>query len=222
MELYELKPGVIRDSRLYRANSAARDAANAEYKAVRPAAMQRGRYTCAFCAWMSRKNNECHHRDGNHANNSEENLVVADNLCHGYHHLGQRASQERYAPDSLGDKTVLAAIPEISASDLNLLQRALGVALMQESEKETAKELLSILASRADAVKAALGTFQPGDIAAAMTRLTAEEYEARDAVCYPLRVLFRHDVLEAEARKFNEDFPGLPFETWNSVLKNAA
>lgn len=221
MELEELKPGVIRDSRLFRANNAAKESANAEYKAVRPAVMQRGKYTCVFCAWVSRKNNECHHKDGNHANNTEENLVVADNLCHGYHHLGQRASQEMHLPGALGDKTVLAAIPEISASDLNLLQRALGVALLQEDARESAKELLDILAGRAEAVEAALGTFKPGDVAAAMARMTNEEYEHRDPVCYPLRVLFRHDVLESEGRKFQEDFPGLPFETWNAVLKNA-
>lgn len=214
----ELKVGVIRDSSLYRANSAGRERADAEYRAVRPSAMATGKYTCAFCGWVSRKNNECHHRDGNHANNSPENFAVADTLCHGYHHLGQRASQDRFAPDNLGDKTVLAAIPEISAADLNLLQRALGVALL-DGDKDTAREIMKVLAERAQAVKASLGTYRPGDIAAAMVRLSDVEYESRDHVCAPLRLLFNQDTLEAEGKKFKEDFPGLPFDSWTSVFK---
>lgn len=213
--------GVIRDSRLFRANSAQREAADAEYRAVRPKSMARGNYTCVFCGWVSRKNNECHHLDGNHANNAEENHAIVDSLCHGYHHLGQRASQERFSADNLGDKTMIAAIPELEAADLNLLQRAIGVALLVPGEEEIAKEILKVLAERATPVKAALGTFRPGDIAAAMTRLSDSEYEDRLNVCAPLRVLFREDVLRAEGAKFNEDFKGLPFDSWTSVINNA-
>lgn len=214
----ELKPGVIRDASLFRANSARREAADAEYKAVRPAAMARGKYTCGFCSWVSRKHNECHHLDGNHANNVPENFVVADSLCHGYHHLGQRGSQDRFAPDNLRDMTLLAGIPEISAADLNLLQRAIGVALLDEKEKQFAKEIMTVLAERAHAVKAALGTFRPADVAAAMARLSDSEYADRDHVCGPIRVLFKQEMLESEGKKFNEDYPGLPIESWSSIF----
>lgn len=218
-EKMELKPGVIRDASLYRANSARREAADAEYRAVRPAAMASGKYTCAFCGWVSRKNNECHHLDGNHANNTPENFAIADSLCHGYHHLGQRASQDRFAPDNLGDKTILAAIPEVPAADMNLLQKALGVALLDEGERAIAREIMKALAERAQSVHAALGTFRPGDVAAAMARLNNDEYANRDAVCGPIRLLFNQETLEAEGRKFKEDYPGLPFDTWTSVVK---
>lgn len=217
-----LQIGVIRDASLYRANNAGRrEAADAEYRAVRPSVMAAGKYTCAFCGWVSRAHNECHHLDGNHANNNPDNLVVADSLCHGYHHLGQRASQERSALDNPVGQTILAAIPEISPSDLNLLQRAVGVALLQEGEREIAKEIMRALAERSEDVAQALGTYQPGDVAAAMTRLSDQEYEQRAAVCGPLRLLFNQDTLEAEGRKFLKDFPGLPFDTWTSVVKHA-
>ena len=181
--------------------------------------MAAGKYTCAFCGWVSRKNNECHHLDGNHANNSPENYAIADSLCHGYHHLGQRASQDRFAPDNLGDKTILAGIPEVSAADLNLLQKALGVALLDKDERGIAREIMKALAERAPSVQVALGTFRPGDVAAAMARLKDDEYANRDAVCAPIRVLFNQETLESEGKKFKEDYPGLPFETWPSVVK---
>lgn len=218
-EKMELKPGVIRDASLYRANSARRESADAEYRAVRPAAMAAGKYTCAFCGWVSRKNNECHHLDGNHANNTPENFAIADGLCHGYHHLGQRASQDRFAPDNLGDKTILAGIPEVAAADLNLLQKAIGVALLNAEERSIAREIMKALAERAHSVQGALGTYRPGDVAAAMVRLTDEEYANRDAVCAPIRVIFNQETLEAEGKKFKEDYPGLPFDTWTSVIK---
>jgi intracellular multiplication protein IcmJ len=216
-----LQVGAIRDDSLYRANSARRDNADAEYRAVRPAAMQAGRYTCVFCSWVSRGNNECHHRDGNHANNTQENFAVVDTLCHAYHHLGQAEVQNRFVAEKLGTKTILAAIPEVPAADLNLLQKAVGVALLQEGEVEMAKSIMRALAERAEPVRDALGSHRPGDIATAMLRLTDQEYENRGAVTGPLRLIFSQDVLEGEGRKFGEDFPGLPFETWKSVFKNA-
>lgn len=222
-EIGPLRIGVIRDSAYYRANSALRDRADAEYKAVRPASMAKGKYTCVYCNWVSREHNECHHKDGNHANNDQSNHLVVDSLCHGYHHIGQRASQERFSADNLGDKTLIAAIPELTAEDLNLLQRAIGVALLDEGEdKEIAREILQILSDRATAVKNALGTFRPGDIAAAMARLSDMQYEERDAVCAPMRVLFRQDLLEAEGRKFKKDYPGLPLESWPAIFREDA
>jgi hypothetical protein len=181
--------------------------------------MAAGKYTCAYCGWVSRINNECHHIDGDHANNTPENYAIADNLCHGYHHLGQRASQDRFAPDNLGDKTILAGIPEVSAADLNLLQKAIGVALLEQEERAVAREIMKALAERALSVQGALGTFRPGDVAAAMARLNDEEYANRDAVCAPIRLIFNQETLEAEGKKFKEDYPGLPFDTWKSVVK---
>ena len=126
----QLLVSVVRNAAHYRPNNPRREAADAEYKARRPAALERAKYKCVYCGYVSRSN-ECHHIDGNHANNDETNFAVVDTLCHGYHHLGQRATQNPMNADSLGKKTVLAAVPELSAQSLNLLQRAIGVAVLE-------------------------------------------------------------------------------------------
>lgn len=221
MDLRPLSIGVIRDAARFRANAKS-EIADREYRAKRPAAMERGKYRCAFCGWRSIKNNECHHVSGDHSDNSEENLVIADSLCHGYHHLGQRASQERFAPDNLGDKTVLASIPEVSASDLNLLLRAIGVALGSEDEAPIAEGILRILADRARPVQKAFGTFYPGDFAAAMTneQMTEQQYRiAMEQLLPSFRLIFHKTVLEAEAKKFKVDYPALPFSSWSAAVQ---
>lgn len=44
-------------------------------------------HKCYFCGFVDKKYIEIHHKDGNHFNNSEENLETACILCHRQHHL---------------------------------------------------------------------------------------------------------------------------------------
>lgn len=219
--MLQLLIGVIRDPTLYRANSAVKERAAAEYKARRPAAMAKGGYKCAFCGYVSKQFNECHHLDGNHANNSESNFAIADTLCHGYHHLGQRASQDRFASDNLRDRTRLVAVPEISAGDLNLLQRMIGVALLDEKEAPHAMKLFGHLDARRRPVTEAFGTCETGDFAAAMASIDAESYTHRASVVGDMRLLFHTEVLKNEGQRFLKEFPALPVDTWGGVAKDA-
>jgi intracellular multiplication protein IcmJ len=219
--MLKLLLGVIRDTKLFRSNSVVRERADAEYKARRPGAMARGRYRCVFCGYTSQKFNECHHIDGDHANNTNENFAVVDTLCHAYQHVGQRASQDRFASDNLRDRTLIAAVPEISATDLNLLQRALGVALSDEKEAPTAQLLLKRLANRAKPVKEAFGTFETGDFSAGMATLDDESYKHRGSVMGDLRLLFHAEVLKHEGDRFMKEFPALPVDTWGGVADDA-
>ncbi|MEJ8837584.1 hypothetical protein [Ramlibacter sp. AN1133] len=217
----KLQLGVIRDERYYRANNAQRERADAEYRARRPASMAAGKYRCIYCGHESQKHNECHHMDGNHANNAPDNHKVVDTLCHAYHHLGQRAASERFAADNLGDRTILAAIPEISAEDLNLLQRIAGVALLDPKEAPMAKQVLQTLAKRHRPVGEAFGTFLPGDFAAAMVRLDEEAYQHRGTTMGKLRMLFHEDFLRKQGEKFKDDYPALPVQTWERIAADA-
>lgn len=213
----QLVIGVIRDEKNYRHNNPFRQRADAEYALIRPKSMEQGRYVCVFCGYVSKKHNECHHVDGNHANNDPKNHVVVDTLCHAYNHIGQRASQDQFASNNLRDKTRIAAIPEISAGDLNLLQRAAGVALLDPERSAMANKILARLASRTAPVEAAFGTILPDNFAAAMAHMDAESYEHRASVVGSLRLLFKTDVLQNEGRKFLKDNSGLPISSWNTI-----
>lgn len=183
-------------------------------------ALLRGQYRCVCCGWVSRSN-ECHHIDGNHANNNDDNYAVVDVLCHGYQHLGQLATQNPYSADSLGAKTVLAAVPELSAATLNLLQRAIGVAMLDEKEAKVAALISKSLTARTRAVREAFETYEAGDFAAAMCEMTDEEYESRARVVGPLRLLFHTDILKHEGARFKAEFPALPISTWEDIYRHA-
>lgn len=224
----KLLPGVIRDQSLYRPNNPQRARADAEYEARRPRALEAQQYRCAACGYSSKMFSECHHRDGDHANNADDNLVVVDTLCHAYQHLGQvGGSNGQYAADNLGGKnqrlTLLAAIPELPAEDTNLLQRAIGAAMRDEGEAEMAKRIAKRLAARSKPVQEAFGTFFPADFGAAMLspQMDDASYDARGTVIGDLRLLFSQQVLLNEGGRFLQDFPSLPASTWNDVVKNA-
>jgi intracellular multiplication protein IcmJ len=219
-KLMSLLVGIIQDPALFRNNSNARLRADAEYKAVRPRVMAQQENRCRFCGYTS-KHNHCHHLDGNHANNEPENFAVADSLCHAYHHLGQTGSQDQFSHDNLRTKTVLAAVPELSPSDLNLLQRAIGVALLDQAEEATAKQIYKLIEERAEPVREAFGTFRPADFAGAMEKLNPEEYANRGSTLADLRLVFREDMLKNEGRRFLEDFTSLPFSLWEGATKHA-
>jgi intracellular multiplication protein IcmJ len=216
----ELIISIVRNAAHYRPNNPRREAADAEYKARRPAAMERGSYKCVFCGYVSRSN-ECHHVDGNHANNDENNHAVVDTFCHAYQHLGQQATQNPHNADSIGKKTVLAAVPELSPESLNLLQRAIGVALLDEREAKIAKAISKSLTGRTRPVLDAFGTFEPGDFAAAMYEMSVDAYEARASVVGQLRLLFHTEVLRHEGARFRSEFPTLPISSWEDVYRHA-
>ena len=106
--------GVITDAGTMRNNSGSAAVADAEFQAKRKAHLERTRYRCAFCS-LGMRSNEVHHRDGDHANNDESNFATACYLCHGYHHLGQRAVGMGMAGAGQGEPLGVALIPEISA-----------------------------------------------------------------------------------------------------------
>ncbi len=182
--------------------------------------MERGAYKCVYCGYVSRSN-ECHHIDGNHANNDDANHAVVDTLCHSYQHLGQQATQNPLNADSIGNRTALAVVPELSAQTLNLLQRAIGVALLDEREAQVAKAISKSLTQRTRPVLEAFGTFKPREFAAAMYQMSAQAYEARATVVGDLRLLFHTGILKAEGARFRSEFPALPISTWEDVFKHA-
>lgn len=215
--LKELVMGVIRDASFYRPNNPRRESADAEYKAVRPSFVKKRNHKCEFCGFQSVKYIECHHQDGNHANNSESNFVATCTLCHAYHHLGQQGGRQRFAADALRGKTLCAAMPEISIADMNLLQRAIGVALLADDTSGEAREILKNLVLRKEPVKNAFESNFPEDFAAAMMHMKEDAYEHRESVVGDLRLIFHLDVLKHEGQRFMEENAALPINSWDSI-----
>lgn len=61
----------------------------AEFKRMRPKILNRDNWTCQFCGYYSVRHLflEVHHKDCDHRNNKESNLITACHFCHMTHHL---------------------------------------------------------------------------------------------------------------------------------------
>src|SRR3989344_4737634 len=129
----------------FRANDARRKAADAEYRAIRPGFIEQSNGRCRYCNYSSKKHNEVHHLDDDHHNNDRSNFAIACRACHPYQHIGEPSKAGDLAGEGLGSATLLAAIPEISAQDLNHLQRAIGAALLDPKEEHAARAILEHL-----------------------------------------------------------------------------
>lgn len=206
---------------LFRANDARSAAADAEYRAKRPGVVSAARGVCVYCGYASMTRNEVHHVDDNHHNNAADNLVVACPLCHAYQHVGEPSKAGGVSGEGLGAQTLMVAMPELSAQDLNHFQRALGVAMNDPKEGELAKEIAHYLAQRAFAVREVWGTALPANFAAALFQLTPAEYANRDGAVGHLRILFHDDYLAAVGLQVASDHPVLSaFNNWESVTRD--
>jgi intracellular multiplication protein IcmJ len=210
----------------FRDNDPKASRADAEAKAKRPAALARGRYTCQACGYVTNKADpkmDIHHLDDDHHNNRDDNLVCACHVCHPYQHVGQTgqgSNGDKIEAENLGKATFLVSVPEVNAANFNLLQRAIGAALLDPKEAPYAQEIMKILANRVKPVEAEFGTYEPVDFAAAMARLSNDEYERREEVMWDLRLLFGASSLKKFGQQLLNDHPALAVRQWEALERS--
>ncbi|WP_240533902.1 HNH endonuclease [Aeromonas veronii] len=118
---------------------------------MRTEVLQRDNYTCRFCGFKAAKYQEVHHLDDNHQNNDPQNLLTVCNLCHQVHHLGMCAMR---------NGGFIAAIPELTQTEVNNLVRAIHVAeyVADAAVRDKLKSLFAIFQFRGcDTLKALYG-----------------------------------------------------------------
>jgi hypothetical protein len=214
----------------FRANDPRAAAADAEYRAVRPRVLDQQGYRCFACRLVSRiqrgnagsaTNNEVHHT-GTHDDNRPAMLKVACVLCHAYHHIGEASKSGDVQAESLGKKSLVAYIPELSAVDLNNLQRVLGIAMLDPDEKDIAEEIAGHFTRRAMPVKQAWGSFYPTDFAMIMSHLDEETYGERAERLEGLRLIFNFGFLKEYAGRLLQErrWQVIPVKTWSTVAQH--
>ncbi|TAL65701.1 MAG: hypothetical protein EPN79_11005 [Burkholderiaceae bacterium] len=218
--MFNLIPGIKRG--VFRDNDPRSTQADAVFVIRRPQALERARFVCQGCQYRSpqtpRKPThlQVHHVDDDHHHNDEENLAPACSLCHGYPHLGCRTTSTG-GGGGLSSKAQLAAIPELTAADLNNLQRAIGAAMNDPLESEVASTIFELLCERVRPVRESFGSSKALDFAAALAQLSPVEYEQRDEAMQDLRVVFHPDVLKVSGAEMVEDHPSLKPQNWTSL-----
>jgi intracellular multiplication protein IcmJ len=200
--------------KIWRQDDEGMESANAEYKEKRAAVLVRGGNKCVFCGFRS-KHTEVHHANDNHADNRDENLLIADPLCHGTQHVGQVGSQRQ------GDFINLDGIPQ---SEVNHLQRTIAVVLEMgnDQEKAEARALLQHLASRAELVASEWGSANPSDFANALLNLHEEDLDKRVSAFTGMALLYRPvRFMEYVGRWIEESYKSLPTKMWGQVYERA-
>ncbi len=99
--------------KIWRQNDEGMESVNSEYKTKRPQVLVKGGNKCVFCGFRS-KHTEVHHCNDNHADNRDENLEIADPLCHGTQHIGQVGSQRQVSSSIL---TAFHKLKSITSSE---------------------------------------------------------------------------------------------------------
>lgn len=155
---------------------------------------------CRACGIRSARH-DLGHRDNNHYNNSPANFGAECPLCHGYGHIGEVTSSQSRG-EGLGQDSLIGWIPELSPTDLNLLQRILGMALNDPHERGNATQVMRQLESRARDAAQGFGSMRPPDFAEAMALMVDGEYGMRGV--QDLRVLYSPRLLKELA----EDLAG--------------
>lgn len=219
--MIDLIPGVSRNT--FRDHDPQAQAADAEYRVKRPAALQRAGYVCQGCSVKSVDGMEVHHRDCNHANNSEQNLTPECVMCHPVNHIGELASRVTRADDSelAGGMSHLAYLPDLSQQDLSHLMRTIGHVLASanatDQQKADAKALHESLLPYSQYIETAWGSSKVAHFAIALKEVALPQYEARATPMAGLRVVFALGVVVKQAKKFAAEFVSLPFDSWPSI-----
>jgi intracellular multiplication protein IcmJ len=218
----ELIPGVSRNT--FRDHDPQAEAADAAYRAKRPAVLQRAQYTCQACGVKSAGGLEIHHKDCNHANNAEENFSPQCVFCHPVNHIGELASRLTRADESelAGSVSQLAYLPDLQQSDLSHLMRTIGHVLASaqasEQEKADAKILHASLMEYSHYIESVWGSSKAAHFAIAMKEVSGPVYAARAEPMKGLRVVFALGVVMKQAKKFSEEFASLPIASWPAIF----
>ena len=178
-------------------------AADAKFGEIRETILGRDARRCRYCGFIANRYQEIHHVNGDHDDNTPDNLVCACPFCHGTQHVGFQG---------VSGKAKLVALPPpyVPLAQFCDFQRHIFLAALMRrtaAEGDTAQSILDMIESegRARCIRM-LGHDDPAVLGDYLLSLNNEDYEhaRRRAVNVGIRLLFDcqsyHPVLRSWAR----------------------
>lgn len=223
----------------WRCHDPEREAADAEFQAIRLAVVKRDMFRCHFCSFQSAPGTapraaagairkprvlapsgylEVHHLDDDHGNNSPENLITACPYCHQVFHAGNAGHDSRVR---------LIWLPWLDQTDLNLLVHALFAAIdMNSKYAKEAQRLYSLISGFAGRLTQRFGEgladpASLGSVLMTIHRESPEIYAEREKALWGVRLLPEIDAFERQRRHWAEHvWSNIPPDTWKQIYQS--
>ena len=179
---------------------------------IRDKILARDNYTCQACGWVSRQWQEIHHRNADHADHQEKNLVTLCPLCHQVFHLPQAAAT---------NGGTIIWLPEVEQAELNLICASLFVAMRHPKGKwaSSARAIEGVFQGRIAVAEDFLGRANPGFLAQALLRLRPDQFEKRNELTRALRLLPHPSRFQSEIEYWDKAcFPDQESDAWAQLL----
>lgn len=194
-----------------------------KYGSVWKSVWERDGYKCYYCENSIKDIPEIHHLNGNHSDNSKDNLAGICTLCHQSHHLDIVSTTN-------GGRIIW--LPELSQQELNYLCRALFVAQEQAEQAlinkteipgfaKVAKNILSSLEERVLILEQCFkggNCSDPGVFANVLLNLPEDKYEKRGETLYPFKLLHSKTRFNKHVKVWEKDLEKMPLETWLNLV----
>jgi len=201
-------------------------AASWRLEATRPAgeqaslALARDGHACRFCGLASGPWAEIFHRNGDHADDSLDNLATACPACHACQHLGRDGSDQEH---------LVIWLPHLTQAALNHLMRGIHHVFWEHGEAahmagpssqdtfalRSAYAAYRELAACASVAQASLGTASPRLVGEALLNLPPSAAPYATALVDGLRLLSRGRLLRNGVNVYPECL-----ECWASLQRN--
>lgn len=174
---------------------------------------------CYFCNFISNRHQEIHHLNGNHSDNTIDNLVTICPLCHQSFHLDTVSTTN-------GGKIIW--LPEFSQQELNYISRAIFIAIDESEDKsenisflKLAKTLEDSLLERSLIVDQYIKfvASEPSTFANALINMSEEKYAQRSNYIKSFKLLNLSSRFPIQTRYWkNNTFKDIPVETWQKLI----
>lgn len=195
-----------------------------KYGSVWKEVWQRDSFKCYYCNCNVKNIPEIHHLNGNHSDNSKDNLTTVCTLCHQSHHLDIVSTTN-------GGRIIW--LPEFSQQELNYLCRALFIAQEQYEQAEINKSEVSSFAKVAKNILTSLeervlvleqcfkggNCSEPGVFANVLLNLPDDKYQARGETLYAFKLLHSKTRFNKHIKIWEEDLKDFPLESWLKLIK---
>lgn len=203
----------------FRSDDPTSEEADKQFKSIRPKVLKRDNHTCQYCGFRAEKYQEVHHKDDDHTNNDEDNLITTCSLCHACFHVGFSGQKERgiviYLDPALG----------LTQAELNQLVRVLWIGELSEDQsiKMLSINMLARLYKQKVPADRKLGTCDPLVLGDFLLHLEEEDYLKRDSLLGDYFLLPLKEGFGPQLKYWmSGPFKGTPSATWHEIASQKA